>query len=65
MIQIIFGIVGGLAAVIYTDAAQSVIMVIGAVILMCFSIYEVGGWEDLKMKYALSVPANTTMGKHS
>lgn len=29
---------GGLAAVIYTDAAQTVIMLIGALILMVFSM---------------------------
>ena len=48
---------------IYTDTAQAVIMLLGALTLMVFSILEVGGWEDLKMKYANSIPTNTTLSK--
>ena len=51
---------GGLAAVIYTDVAQCVIMLLGAFVLMVFAIVKVDGWDDLKMKYALSFPKNTT-----
>lgn len=34
---------GGLAAVIYTDAAQTVIMLAGSLVLMAFSEWERGG----------------------
>uniref|UniRef100_A0A673W994 Sodium/myo-inositol cotransporter 2 n=1 Tax=Salmo trutta TaxID=8032 RepID=A0A673W994_SALTR len=57
---------GGLAAVIYTDAAQTGIMLIGALTLMGFSFAEVGGWNALLEGYATAIPSvrdpNTTCG---
>ncbi|NWU38380.1 SC5AB protein, partial [Hylia prasina] len=48
---------GGLAAVIYTDALQTLIMLIGAVSLMAFSFIEVGGLEGLQAKYFDAIPS--------
>ncbi|NXK91932.1 SC5AB protein, partial [Formicarius rufipectus] len=48
---------GGLAAVIYTDALQTLIMLIGAVTLMVFSFIEVGGLEGLQTKYFEAIPS--------
>ncbi|NWI42985.1 SC5AB protein, partial [Picathartes gymnocephalus] len=48
---------GGLAAVIYTDALQTLIMLIGAVSLMVFSFIEVGGLEGLQAKYFDAIPS--------
>uniref|UniRef100_A0A8C6P7U9 Sodium/myo-inositol cotransporter 2 n=1 Tax=Nothobranchius furzeri TaxID=105023 RepID=A0A8C6P7U9_NOTFU len=57
---------GGLAAVIYTDAAQTAIMLAGALTLMGFSFAEVGGWNALMQGYANAIPSvrvpNTTCG---
>uniref|UniRef100_A0A672IMP6 Sodium/myo-inositol cotransporter 2 n=1 Tax=Salarias fasciatus TaxID=181472 RepID=A0A672IMP6_SALFA len=57
---------GGLAAVIYTDAAQTAIMLVGAVILTVFSFVEVGGWNALLEGYPTSIPSvrlpNSTCG---
>ena len=47
---------GGLAAVIYTDTLQFIIMIIGGIILMVFSFNEIGGYEKLYMKYMSSIP---------
>ncbi|XP_064582270.1 sodium/myo-inositol cotransporter 2 isoform X3 [Zonotrichia leucophrys gambelii] len=47
----------GLAAVIYTDALQTLIMLIGAVSLMVFSFIEVGGLEGLQAKYFGAIPS--------
>uniref|UniRef100_A0A8V5FVD4 Sodium/myo-inositol cotransporter 2 n=1 Tax=Melopsittacus undulatus TaxID=13146 RepID=A0A8V5FVD4_MELUD len=49
---------GGLAAVIYTDALQTFIMLIGAVTLMVFSFVEVGGLEGLQTKYFHAIPSS-------
>ncbi|NXI17684.1 SC5AB protein, partial [Irena cyanogastra] len=48
---------GGLAAVIYTDALQTLIMLIGALSLMVFSFTEVGGLEGLQAKYFGAIPS--------
>ncbi|CAN9505867.1 unnamed protein product [Ophioblennius macclurei] len=65
-ITALYTVAGGLAAVIYTDAAQTAIMLVGAVILTVFSFVEVGGWSALMEGYHLSIPSvripNTTCG---
>ncbi|XP_061605378.1 sodium/myo-inositol cotransporter 2 isoform X2 [Phyllopteryx taeniolatus] len=62
----LYTIAGGLAAVIYTDAAQTVIMLAGALILMGFSFAKVGGWNALMEGYLDAIPSvrvpNTTCG---
>uniref|UniRef100_A0A8C1YD72 Sodium/myo-inositol cotransporter 2 n=1 Tax=Cyprinus carpio TaxID=7962 RepID=A0A8C1YD72_CYPCA len=63
-ITALYTIAGGLAAVIYTDAVQTIIMVIGALILMGFA--EVGGFQAVLDKYPQAIPSirvpNTTCG---
>ncbi|XP_051995606.1 sodium/myo-inositol cotransporter 2 [Xyrauchen texanus] len=65
-ITAVYTIAGGLAAVIYTDAVQTVIMIIGALILMGFSFAEVGGFQAVLDKYPHAIPSvrvpNTTCG---
>ncbi|KAM9457601.1 sodium/myo-inositol cotransporter 2 [Clarias gariepinus] len=66
VITALYTVAGGLAAVIYTDAAQTVIMLIGALTLMGFSFVEVGGWQAILDGYSNAIPAirvpNTTCG---
>ncbi|XP_058509908.1 sodium/myo-inositol cotransporter 2 [Solea solea] len=65
-ITALYTVAGGLAAVIYTDAVQTVIMVIGALILMGYSFAEVGGWNALMEGYMHAIPSirvpNSTCG---
>ncbi|XP_029692552.1 sodium/myo-inositol cotransporter 2 [Takifugu rubripes] len=65
-ITALYTVAGGLAAVIYTDAAQTAIMLVGSLILMGFSFAEVGGWEALMEGYSKAIPSirvpNTTCG---
>uniref|UniRef100_A0A672IPU3 Sodium/myo-inositol cotransporter 2 n=1 Tax=Salarias fasciatus TaxID=181472 RepID=A0A672IPU3_SALFA len=65
-ITALYTVAGGLAAVIYTDAAQTAIMLVGAVILTVFSFVEVGGWNALLEGYPTSIPSvrlpNSTCG---
>ncbi|KAK7496560.1 hypothetical protein BaRGS_00012212 [Batillaria attramentaria] len=56
----IYTVAGGLAAVIYTDTLQTIILLIGAFILMSLSFVEVGGWEAMMEKYKMAA-ANYTL----
>lgn len=65
-ITALYTVAGGLAAVIYTDAVQTLIMLVGALTLMVFSFVEVGGWQALLDGYSSAIPdiraPNTTCG---
>uniref|UniRef100_A0A8C3V934 Sodium/myo-inositol cotransporter 2 n=1 Tax=Catharus ustulatus TaxID=91951 RepID=A0A8C3V934_CATUS len=56
-ITAVYTVAGGLAAVIYTDALQTLIMLVGALSLMVFSFIEVGGLEGLQAKYFDAIPS--------
>ncbi|XP_034736480.1 sodium/glucose cotransporter 4 [Etheostoma cragini] len=64
LVTAVYTVAGGLAAVIYTDALQTLIMVGGAFALMFIAFSKVGGYEGLVESYMLAVPsvtvANTT-----
>ncbi|TRZ16069.1 hypothetical protein HGM15179_011040 [Zosterops borbonicus] len=51
----VYTIVGGLTAVIYTDLMQTIIMVVGAFVLM----FIVGWYEGLQEKYMTAIPKVT------
>ncbi|XP_042251198.1 sodium/glucose cotransporter 1 isoform X6 [Thunnus maccoyii] len=59
MITALYTVTGGLAAVIYTDTLQTVIMIVGSFILMGFAFHEVGGYENFMDRYMTAVPAIT------
>ena len=44
----IYTVAGGLAAVIYTEVIQTIILVVGALILMFIGLNKVGGWSGLQ-----------------
>src|SRR2546428_4871976 len=44
----VYTIAGGLAAVIYTDLVQTIILIIGAVILTFIGLHDVGGFAGLR-----------------
>ncbi|NXT66050.1 SC5AA protein, partial [Chaetops frenatus] len=60
----LYTIAGGLAAVIYTDALQTLIMVLGAIVLAVKAFKEIGGYPSLEEAYLQAVPSkivpNTT-----
>ncbi|KAK3590544.1 hypothetical protein CHS0354_015522 [Potamilus streckersoni] len=64
----LFTITGGLTAVIWTDFIQTIIMLLGATILMIISFVKVGGFSAMVEQYPLAIPnstlyGNTTCGK--
>uniref|UniRef100_A0A8C4WIH7 Sodium/mannose cotransporter SLC5A10 n=1 Tax=Gopherus evgoodei TaxID=1825980 RepID=A0A8C4WIH7_9SAUR len=64
VVTALYTIAGGLAAVIYTDALQTLIMIIGAVVLAVTAFSKIGGYQNLAEAYLKAVPAkiipNTT-----
>ncbi|XP_077306411.1 sodium/glucose cotransporter 4-like [Lithobates pipiens] len=56
VVTAIYTIAGGLTAVIYTDTLQTVIMVVGAFILMFISFNEIGWYTGLEQKYMEAIP---------
>ncbi|XP_072452958.1 sodium/mannose cotransporter SLC5A10 isoform X2 [Notamacropus eugenii] len=59
VITALYTVAGGLAAVIYTDALQTVIMIIGAVILTIKAFDQIGGYGQLEATYLQAVPNKT------
>ncbi|XP_032559434.1 sodium/glucose cotransporter 5 isoform X2 [Chiroxiphia lanceolata] len=53
----LYTIAGGLAAVIYTDTLQTLIMVLGAVVLAVRAFNEIGGYPNLEEAYGKAVPS--------
>ena len=43
-----YTIVGGMKAVIYTETLQTVVLILGSVIITYLGLQEVGGWSELK-----------------
>ncbi|XP_029431926.1 sodium/glucose cotransporter 5 isoform X2 [Rhinatrema bivittatum] len=57
VVTALYTIAGGLAAVIYTDALQTIIMIVGAVILTVTAFNEIGGYHKLQEVYTKAVPS--------
>lgn len=60
LITALYTVTGGLAAVIYTDTLQTIIMVVGSFILMGFAFNEVGGYANFQEQYMMAIPTNHT-----
>ncbi|KAL6472704.1 hypothetical protein MHYP_G00188920 [Metynnis hypsauchen] len=56
LITALYTVTGGLAAVIYTDTLQTIIMVIGSFILMGFAFNKVGGYDNFQDLYMNATP---------
>jgi SSS family solute:Na+ symporter len=42
--------IGGLRGVVYTEVVQTVVLVVGAVLVLLFGLHEVGGVNEFKAK---------------
>lgn len=43
----VYTVMGGLHAVMYTEAIQAIVLLLGSFVLMLFGLREVGGWDAL------------------
>ena len=50
LVTALYTMKGGLSAVVYTDAIQTTVLLIAAVILTVLGLYHVGGWSGLQAK---------------
>ncbi len=44
----IYTVLGGLRAVVYTDALQAVVLIVGSVCITAIGLYTLGGWGELR-----------------
>lgn len=44
----IYTMIGGLRAVIYTDAVQVVVLLLGSICITAIGLYQLGGWSELR-----------------
>lgn len=44
----IYTVLGGLRAVVYTDAAQAVVLLVGSILVLVIGLDKLGGWGELK-----------------
>ncbi len=52
IVTAVYTMLGGLAAVVYTDSLQALVLIGGSVILTTLGLQEVGGWDALTSKLA-------------
>lgn len=43
----LYTVIGGLIAVIYTDMAQMIIMIVSSILITLLGLYHIGGWSEL------------------
>lgn len=62
----IYTVLGGLTAVIYTDAFQTIVLTLGSFAVVGVSFHKIGGYGEFQQKYMDSIPAirdgNTSCG---
>ena len=44
----VYTVLGGMRAVVYTEALQTVVLIAGALAVTVFGLAEIGGWDNLK-----------------
>lgn len=44
----IYTVIGGMKAVIYTETLQTIVLILGSLIITALGLQEVGGWAELK-----------------
>ena len=44
----IYTVLGGLKAVVYTDAMQTVVLIVGSAVVTIIGLHKLGGWGELK-----------------
>ncbi|KYO19456.1 sodium/glucose cotransporter 2 isoform B [Alligator mississippiensis] len=65
IITTIYTITGGLAALMYTDVVQTLVIVTGAFVLMGFAFWEVGGYTGLVAGYMEAVARHPDPATHN
>lgn len=57
----VYTIIGGLKAVVYTEAFQTVVLIVGSSIITWLGLQEVGGWDQLRATVTAVSPDHFNM----
>ena len=57
----IYTVIGGMKAVIYTETLQTVVLILGSVIITFLGLQEVGGWSELRKTVTAVSPDHFNM----
>ena len=57
----IYTVIGGMKAVIYTETLQTVVLILGSVIITYLGLQEVGGWSELRATVTVVSPGHFNM----
>ncbi len=57
----IYTVIGGMKAVIYTETLQTVILILGSIIITWLGLQEVGGWSQLRETVTTASPDHFNM----
>ena len=57
----IYTVIGGMKAVIYTETLQTVVLILGSVIITYLGLQEVGGWSELRATVTAVSPDHFNM----
>lgn len=57
----IYTVIGGMKAVIYTETLQTIILILGSIIITYLGLEEVGGWVQLKETVTMVSPDHFNM----
>lgn len=57
----IYTIIGGMKAVIYTETLQTIILIVGSIIITYLGLQEVGGWSQLRETVVAMSPDHFNM----
>ena len=49
----LYTVLGGMRAVAYTEALQTIILIIGSALVTIFGLKAVGGWDELRRRRRL------------
>ncbi len=55
----LYTVLGGMRAVAYTEALQTIILIVGSVLVTYFGLQRIGGWEELRRIAQSDRPAGT------
>ena len=61
----IYTVIGGMRAVVYTEALQTIVLVLGAATLTFIGLQAVGGWDGLKVVAGTWLPEHVASCQRS
>ncbi|XP_013391892.1 sodium/glucose cotransporter 5 isoform X2 [Lingula anatina] len=61
----VYVLLGGLTTVIFTDAVQVIVMLLGGIVVCIMGFDRIGGWNQLLVKYMNAIPASANASNNT